>query len=444
VVRIHTGFLVISARHLKLKNGVWWYQRRNPKDLREKLGLPVHVRRSLGTRDASEAAAKAKSLNNSVEAKWKQLRVDHGCPESYRQASQASETSPHNQTQQKLLNLLTLNLSEHLSPLATPMADYTSTAPLLSEALNLYLKQHPRGCDKRFSGNTRLAIVKVIEVVGDLRLSQYSRQHANKVRDHMLVSLKTASVRRRFDSISAVFKAVVDEHNLKDVDGSRPLENPFSGIRILSLGHDSTKREEFTSDELGRLSAACRKLGDDRRLIMAILIDTGARLGEIVGLRVSDVFLEAAVPHIHIRPYLGRSLKTGSSERRVPLVGEALWAAQKAVASKDPQGPLFPDYGPTGANSASAALNKWVREHLRIPKTMHGLRHTMKTRLRVAGVPEDIQNRIGGWTEGASVSRGYGSYPLELLKEHLMRVASDAKSPAVSSASLSSVTMSRP
>jgi hypothetical protein len=68
----------------------------------------------------------------------------------------------------------------------------------------------------------------------------------------------------------------------------------------------------------------------------------------------------------------------------------------------------------------------------------------MKTRLRVAGVPEDIQNRIGGWTEGASVSRGYGSYPLELLKEHLMRVASDAKSPAVSSASLSSVTMSRP
>ena len=129
-----------------------------------------------------------------------------------------------------------------------------------------------------------------------------------------------------------------------------------------------------------------------------------------------------AIPHILIRPYAGRSLKTGSGGRKVPLVGEALWAAKKAVLGKASDGLLFPDYGPTKANSASATLNKWVRERLGISKTMHGLRHSMKTRLRSAGVPEDIQNRIGGWADGDSVSRGYGSYPLEVLRDQVERV----------------------
>jgi hypothetical protein len=46
----------------------------------------------------------------------------------------------------------------------------------------------------------------------------------------------------------------------------------------------------------------------------------------------------------------------------------------------------------------------------------------MKTRLVVAGVPEDIRNRIGGWTDGETVSRAYGSYPLEVLREALEKV----------------------
>jgi integrase len=428
VIRIHSGFLVISVRHLKLKNGVWWYQRRNPKDLRERFGLPVHVRKSLGTRDPSEAAGKAKSLNASVEAGWKKLRADRGDSEARTQLHQTdepAEASPHNQEVERLRDLLTPTLRDRCLGVATPTVHFSSHAsavPFLSEALSLYLKQHPRGGDKRFAGNTRLAIEKVTEVVGDLLLTKYTRLHANKVRDHMLVSLKTASVRRRFDSISAVVKTVVDEHALKQSDGLRPLENPFAGVRILALGHDSEKREEFTVEELRIVANACRQLADDRRFIVAMLLDTGARLGEIVGLRVADVLLGAAAPHIHIRRYDGRSLKTSSSERKVPLVGDALWAAQMAVTNKDHEGLLFPNYGPGKANGASAALNKWVKERLGIPKTMHGLRHTMKTRMRVAGIPEDIRNRIGGWTDGASVSRGYGSYPLELLREHLMRV----------------------
>jgi hypothetical protein len=297
VIQIHSGFLVISARYLKLKNGVWWYQRRNPKELRDKFGLPIHIRKSLGTKNPSEAAGRARSLNASIEANWEKLRVDRGDPVATTQLTRTNEPAealPRRCEEERLLDLLTPNRPRQALSAATPViaARHDAlAAPFLSEAVDLYLSQHPSGDEKRFAGNTRLAIGKVREAVGDLRLDEYTRQHANKVRDHMLDSLKTASVRRRLDSISAVFRAVVDEHGLKQADGIRSIENPFSGVRILALRRDSQKREEFTHEELKALAAACRQFGDDRRLIIAILLDTGARLGEIVGLRISDVCL---------------------------------------------------------------------------------------------------------------------------------------------------------
>jgi hypothetical protein len=62
-------------------------------------------------------------------------------------------------------------------------------------------------------------------------------------------------------------------------------------------------------------------------------MDTGARLGEIVGLRRDDLSLAGPVPYVSIRehPALGRTLKTPNSRRKVPLVGMALWAAERAL-----------------------------------------------------------------------------------------------------------------
>jgi hypothetical protein len=40
----------------------------------------------------------------------------------------------------------------------------------------------------------------------------------------------------------------------------------------------------------------------------------------------------------------------------------------------------------------------------------------------IADIPEDVRNRIGGWTDGETVSRAYGSYPLEVLKKELQKV----------------------
>ena len=75
------------------------------------------------------------------------------------------------------------------------------------------------------------------------------------------------------------------------------------------------------------------------------------------------------------------------------------------------------------ANSASAALNKWLKHYVPVGCTMHSFRHSMRDRLRAVQCPSDITDQIGGWTTDG-VGQGYGSgYPMSVLREWLEKAA---------------------
>ena len=132
----------------------------------------------------------------------------------------------------------------------------------------------------------------------------------------------------------------------------------------------------------------------------------------------SDIKLDSDIPHIELKPHSWRSLKTKGSERNIPLVGASLWAAQSLQNSDSSF--AFPRYVKNGhcyTNSASAALNKWLRPRVPINCSMHSFRHSMRDRLRSVQCPSDIADQIGGWTT-SGVGQGYGSgYPLEVLHQ---------------------------
>ena len=143
------------------------------------------------------------------------------------------------------------------------------------------------------------------------------------------------------------------------------------------------------------------------------------RLAEAAGLLKSDfVNLQGDVPHISLRKHSWRPLKTKSSERSVPLVGKSLWAAQRLVQADTTNEFAFPRYnikGLTKANSASAALNKWMKPYVLISCTIHSFRHSMRDRLRAVECPSDIVDQIGGW-QSEGIGQSYGSgYPIEVL-----------------------------
>ena len=157
--------------------------------------------------------------------------------------------------------------------------------------------------------------------------------------------------------------------------------------------------------------------------MLALISDTGLRLSEALGLSKGEVFLDTSTPYIVIEPKPWRRLKTADSERVVPLVGEALWSAQRAtVASYNDY--LFSNYcngSQVKSNSASSALNKWLKANVSKEIVVHSLRHAMRDRLRAVECPADIIDQIGGWSrKGVGESYGNG-YQVEQLQRWVLR-----------------------
>ena len=146
-------------------------------------------------------------------------------------------------------------------------------------------------------------------------------------------------------------------------------------------------------------------------------------VAEAVGLLTSDIKLEEKIPHIKLRRHPWRNLKTKSSERDIPLVGASLWAAQQ-IKSQNNQF-AFPGYtsnNKCAANSASAALNKWLKPRVPSGCVIHSFRHSLRDRLRAVECPPDIADAIGGWSS-SGIGQKYGSgYSLEIQQTYLNRM----------------------
>ena len=110
------------------------------------------------------------------------------------------------------------------------------------------------------------------------------------------------------------------------------------------------------------------------------------RLGEGVGLLKSDIRIDESIPHVIVKPHPWRRLKTKGSERCIPLVKDSLWACKRILEHNHDSIFAFPRYtsiNQCNANSASAALNKWLHQHLPDGCTMHGFRNSMRCTVRI-------------------------------------------------------------
>ena len=134
--------------------------------------------------------------------------------------------------------------------------------------------------------------------------------------------------------------------------------------------------------------------------------------------------LDSEIPYINLKPNESRRLKTKQCSRKIPLIGLSLWAAQQ-VKSEFNRTYAFPRYtkgGRCNANSASAALNKWLKQIASESVTVHSFRHSLTDRLRAVQCPRDIIDAIGGWTV-VSIGEKYGEgYKLDVLHEWMVKL----------------------
>jgi integrase len=259
----------------------------------------------------------------------------------------------------------------------------------------------------------------LIGLCGNKPLSDYTRQDALQFRDWLVDrGLTGSSVTRNFSYLKAVINFALSEYALD-------VRNPFIGVY-----HDRRAgvlvRKPIPIEAIRKVQLECHEIDDDMRWLIALISDTGMRLAEGAGLLKQDfIGLDTDLPYVRVTKHPWRNLKTASSERKVPLVGEALWAARRIIEADTASDFAFPRYNrtsQTAANSASAALNKWLKQYVPDGCTMHSFRHSMRDRLRAVQCPSDVTDQIGGWaTDG--VGQGYGlGYPMRVLQEWIGQV----------------------
>ena len=289
----------------------------------------------------------------------------------------------------------------------------TLEGPTLIDALGVYLDLKGNSKSKSFRQSAERACGYVIDNCGNKPLAGYTRQDALVFSNWLVVrGLTGSSVTRNFSYVKAVINFALSEFALD-------IRNPYVGVY-----HDRSKgvvsRKAIPLDELRRVQRECMRIDDDIRWLVALVSDTGMRLAEAAGLSMSDFNLQGDIPFVEVRPHRWRSLKTSASVRVTPLSGMALWAAQRILQQADTSPYALPRYNRgsrTSANSASAAINKWLRNYVPEGCTMHSFCHSMRDRLRAVQCPADIADQIGGWaTDG--VGQGYGSgYLTKVLME---------------------------
>ena len=257
----------------------------------------------------------------------------------------------------------------------------------------------------------------MIEGLGDRTLDRYNSADAAAFRDQLFEKgLSSSSVKRTFASIRSIVNLSIKEYGLS-------CDNAFAQTFIPNR-NDVTKRLPIPTTHLRLIQKACRSTDDDLRWLIALISDSGMRLAEAAGLLKADIQLDHEIPHVSLKPHAWRQIKTGNSERVIPLVGTSLWAARRILECTETEFafPRFTNATRCNSNSASATLNKWMKPFVPDRCVVHSFRHSLRDRLRAVETPSEIADVLGGWT-GKSIGQSYGKgYDLPVLHRWMKRL----------------------
>ena len=372
------------ANHMLLRNETYYFLKRVPYDLKDYYSVK-RLCFSLKTKSYSSALRMTKSVLQRLEDYWLGIRLQK-------------------------MDIPAINLFK-------PNENVDDSSPNINDALDLYLRLKGIDKGKTFIRTANRNVEYIIKVLGNKSIKSYTSLDASKFRDWLIEQgMSNSTVKRVFSSVKAIINLTINEYGLD-------ITNPFSRVYLPSI--DGEIRESVALEDIKFIQSVSKKEDDELRWLLLLLSDSGMRLGEAVGLLKSDIYLNSEIPHIRLIPHPWRRLKTRASERYIPLTKQAQWACQRILEHNKDNLFAFPRYAsPKGcnANSASAALNKWLKEKLSGNYVIHGFRHSFRDRLRSVECPSEIIDQLGGWSL-KSVGQGYGKgYQVEILARWISKL----------------------
>jgi integrase len=341
-----------------------------------------------------------------------------------------------------------------------PVAPRTHQGPKLSEAFTLWQNGNSASGARRpgCSGiiEAKPALRWFTELHGDLRLGAITKGHARefqravakipktlppnlrkltlpKLLERKLEGYKSRGASTINKSITMLAAIVYHAQREGLLDAVPGYVNPFDkDVELRVDKREDEGREPFQQSDL---TAIFRTRvfeqghrpraggGEAAYWFPLIALFSGMRLEEIAGLRLRDLSQDEETGRwvFDVNPRSGRSVKTASSIRKVPVHPELeriglLRYRQSLVSLGLTEGsPLWPAVRSAEGRQLSAQWSKWFGRFLRDEvgitdrrKVFHSFRHTLKRMARDAGIPEEIHDAITGHSGGGGVGKTYG------------------------------------
>jgi len=415
-------------RYLQRRKGRWFYRRRVPARLALLDERAPLIRCGLGTADVTRARTMRDELEAADDAYWAGL--DAG-PAAIARASreaaaqralalgfeyQDAEDIAAGPLEGLLARLDALRAHATSPRDGLPPADMVEAllggAPALSDsvrsAFRLYLEEieagqrrskSPKQYRKWRQVKTR-AVNNFLKAIGeDKGLGAVTRTDGRQFHRWLQARIDAgqitpATAARDLGNMRQLFREYM-AWTAPDYDGG----NPFDGLKF--KGGQQQRRPPFPTAWIrDRILAPGALAGMDAqaRDILLILIETGARPGEVANLNSEAIKLDAGgekpdgwAPYLDIRPREGREIKTRSSARRVPLVGVSL-----AAMRRNPQG--FPAWRENEKELSDLLLSE-MRDRGLMPSGAHvvySLRHSFEDRMKEAGLDAELRAEFMG------------------------------------------------
>ena len=399
--------------YLVVRNGHCHYLRRVPKEFSH-IDSRTYIKKSLKTKNPQEGLKKALNYNDLVEADWQKLMGNIQADPFTNFINASKRAEHHGFTYKTAPEISEGDIDRIVNRLfeATKLIDSPKSVSAilggqhrpkyaLEQLWSDYdqYKKHDNGKKdpsqlRKWRNPKMKAFRNFISVCGDISVYEIERKHilnfrawwSDRIQDE---ELSTKSANKDFSHLRSLLAYAQDYKTGINFD----VTSLFARIRFQES--ESERLPFETSHIISKLLNHDNLIGlnEECKLFLFAMADTGARPSELVGLNPDrgDIQLNGKVPHIIIRPDKKREIKNKYSERKIPLVGAALYAFRKM-----PNG--FKRYF-KNADNLSANLNSYLREHGLLPSenhTLYSLRHSFEDRLTEIEPPEKVQSFLMG------------------------------------------------
>jgi integrase len=262
------------------------------------------------------------------------------------------------------------------------------------------------------------------EVVGkDVPVSSITREDLRRVRERLIEKkFATSTLNNYLSLLSSLFEWAVREQFVAT--------NPARGLSIRDGVHKRDLKLPLTDSQLRRLfgSKQFREFRETQPVMYwgpLISIHMSLRLGEVACLLREDVELVDDVWCIHVRAGEGKSVKTRSAVRTIPVpqalidLGFVRWA----TGINTPR--LFEELPVNHKNPGSALGRRWARFVARLNAKeersggWHSLRHGFTQAAKEARLHPDVLDALAGWAGDGMRSRYGGQWDMRVIKAEI-------------------------